>query len=114
MTTTMSSKETNLENRLTKLEETDKHILEKLEELSKTSVTKVEHAHVLSQISDLQDDFDGYKDDSNKKLEAIFSTLNGLSSKIAMYVGGTIVAGAVFGFVIWAAKEVLSPWLQGR
>lgn len=110
----MSSKETNLENRLTKLEETDKHILKSIKALTETSVTKVEHAHVLAQISDLQDDFDEYKGESNKKLEAIFSTLNGLSFKMAMYVGGTIVAGAVFGFVIWAAKEVLSPWLQGR
>lgn len=109
----MSTKETVLENRLTKLEEADKHIIQKLDELTDACVTKLEHANVLSQIGDLQEDFDGYKVENNKKLDAIVETLNGISYNIAMYVGGTIVVGAVFGFVVWMAKEVLSKWLQG-
>lgn len=110
----MSTKEALLENRLTKLEEGDRHILQRIESLSQNSVTKLEHANVLSQITNLQKDFDGYKVDNNKKLDEIFTVLNGISRNIAMYIGGTIVAGAVFGFVIWLVKEVLSPWLQGR
>ncbi len=109
----MSSKETVLENRLTKLEEADKHILQKLEELSSSCVTKIEHANVMSQIGDLQTDLDGYKTENNKKLDAIVVTLNSISYNIAMYVGGTIVVGAVFGFVVWMVKEVISKWIQG-
>ncbi len=109
----MSSKETVLENRLTKLEEADKHILQNIQLLTNTCVTKTEHANVMSQIGDLQTDLDGYKTDNNKRLDAIVETLNGISYNIAMYVGGTIVVGAVFGFVVWMAKEVISKWLQG-
>lgn len=60
-----------MENRLTKLEETDKHILQMVSELKEHSVTKVEHAMVLSSVNDLQTDFDDYQRDNKKKLEEV-------------------------------------------
>lgn len=113
MTTKNNDKELNMENRLTKLEETDKHILQMVSELKEHSVTKVEHAMVLSSVNDLQTDFDDYQRDNKKKLEEVTEILNGISYKIAMYVGGTIVTGAVFGFVVWLLKEFVAKWVGG-
>lgn len=119
-----TKKDLEIAERLISLEEFRKQIEEKLKWLYTNSATKQDVGIVASQLNDLETELAEHRSETKKALKemgdslTIFTTqttnfLTKVSGKITLFIGGSVVAGVVFSFVIYLARDILFKLIFG-